>query len=164
MSEGNVGLRWSEVATAVALSGFVVIAGGYAVERYVIPHPLTATLEAWPVRCTSQVDPTTCTRLGPDATTFTPQQMIEMQLTFNQPTDTQNATVHEDAADGSHGALQIAALSAVTAEPFLVMKGCDMGANQTLADNLFTLSYNGTAIGHGIVSIQSTDGRSSRTC
>ena len=133
-------------------------------ERYIVPHPLTATLEAWPVQCVSQADPTTCTCLGPNATTFTPQQLIEMQVTFNQPTDTQNVAVHEDAADGSHGALQIAPLSAVTREPFLIMKGCDMGATGAVADNLFTLSYQGTPIGRGSVSIHSMDGRSSRAC
>jgi len=156
--------RPSEIIAAVVMMGFVVVAGGYVVERYVMPHPLTATLEAWPASCTSRTDPTTCTRLGPDATTFSPQQMIEMQLTFNQPTDTQNVSIVGDGADGSHGALAIAALSAVTAEPFLIMKGCEMGSTQALADDLFTIRYSGTIIGHGTVTVQSTDGRPSTTC
>lgn len=156
--------RPSEIMAAVVMMGFVVVAGGYAVERYIVPHPLTAALEAWPVQCVSQADPTTCTRLGPNATTFTPQQLIEMQMTFSQPTDTQTIVIAGDGADGSHGTFPIAPLSAVTREPFLIMKGCDMGSTQTRADDIFTIRALDAVIGRGTVTIQSTDGRSSRAC
>jgi len=160
----------------VKLIGMLVIGvalglGGYALWHHMTARAnrgsLTARAVMRPVRCATPTNIITCVPIGADATTFSPRQLVEITLSFTQPTNTQGIAVVPRLADGSSAPpVRPAPLSHVTSEPLLVIRACDLGTAQTVADNVFDIVRDGipTPIGHFMLTVQAPSGTASRTC
>jgi len=151
--------------------GVALVLSGYALWQHMTTSAnrgsLTARAVMRSVRCATPTNITTCVPIGADATTFSPRQLVEITLLFSQPVDTQSMTVVPHLADGSGATpLRPAPLSHVTSEPLLVIRACDLGTAQTVADNVFDIVRDGipTPIGHFMLTVQAPSGTASRTC
>lgn len=149
--------------------GAVLGIGGYAAWQHATTGAgaLTASGTMRPVHCANPTNVTTCTPVGAAAATFEPRQLVEIDIAFSQPTDTQTTAIVPHMADGSgNRALRPAPLSQVMNEPLLVMRACDLGSTQSVANDTFDIVRDGvpTPIGHFTLTVQAPSGVASNAC